>query len=188
MRQWGNGAMRQYERLETARLVLTRPADADAEAIFERYAADPDVTRLLAWPTHRSVDDTRLFLEFSDAEWERGPVGPYLIWSRDSGALLGATGLSFDASGAATTGYVLARDAWGRGYATEALQAMVSRARELGVTHLSALCHPGHAASIRVLEKCGFAFESLRTGHSEFPNLALGVKADVAHYVRQWGS
>jgi len=185
MGQWGSEAMGQYARIETARLVLMRPGLTDAEAIFERYASDPDVTRYLAWPRHRSVDDTRLFLDFSDAEWARGPAGPFLIWSREDARLLGGTGLAFDTPELASTGYVLAKDAWGRGYATEALTAMVNLARDLGAADLSAICHPDHAVSIRVLEKCRFAFESLRTRHAEFPNLSPGVKADVAIYVRK---
>jgi RimJ/RimL family protein N-acetyltransferase len=36
--------------LETARLVLTAPLAADAEAIFTRYTGDPEVTRYLGWP------------------------------------------------------------------------------------------------------------------------------------------
>lgn len=175
---------RHLERLETARLLLTRPRDDDAPAIFARYAGDPEVTRYLAWPTHRTVEDTRLFIQFADAEWARGPVGPYLIWSREDARLLGATGLSFESGGDATTGYVLARDAWGRGYATEAVHAMVDLARDLGVRTLSALCHPDHAASIHVLEKCGFARHAVFQDHSLFPNLSPDVKVPVARYVR----
>ena len=170
------------ERIETARLVLTRPTAADAQAIFERYASDPAVTRYLAWPTHRSVDDTRLFIDFCESEWARSPSGPMLILSKEDGRLLGATGLSFDASGAATTGYVLARDAWGKGYATEALRAMVDLARSLGLLTLGAFCHPDHAPSIRVLEKCGFKPDSDTHAYTEFPNLTPGMTVDVARY------
>ena len=47
----------------------------------------------------------------------------------------------------AMTGYVLARDAGGRGYATEALGAMVETTRTPGVRRLYALCHHEHRAS-----------------------------------------
>jgi len=171
------------ERIETARLVLRKPGAADAEAMFSRYAGDPEVTRLLSWPTHRSVDDTRAFLALSDEEWRREAAGPYLIESREGGRLLGSTGLSFETPSRAVTGYVLARDAWGFGYATEALAGMVALAPELGVRRLYALCHPAHAASTRVLEKCGFAREGLLRRHSEFPNLQPGP-SDVLIYAR----
>src|SRR5512143_934980 len=129
-------------RLETARLILGPPAAADADAIYERYAADPEVTKYMGWPRHRSVADARGFVAFSAAEWERWPAGPYLIRARSDGQLLGSTGLGFERPGEAVTGYVLAKDAWGKGYATEALQAMVEVSRRIHVARLSALCHP----------------------------------------------
>jgi RimJ/RimL family protein N-acetyltransferase len=38
--------------------------------------------------------------------------------SRHDGSLLGGAGLAFETSERAMTGYVLARDVWGKGYAT----------------------------------------------------------------------
>lgn len=178
------GQTRAFDRIETARLMLVRPREEDAPAIFQRYAGDAEVTRYLTWPTHQSVNDTRLFVQFSDAEWARGPVGPLLIRSRETGQLLGGTGLSFEPGGDPSTGYVLARDSWGRGYATEALKAMVDLARDCGSPRVYALCHPDHAASIRVLEKCGFTQDAVLPDHSRFPNLTPGVKAPVARYSR----
>src|ERR1700761_5857930 len=128
------------ETLQTPRLLLRRPALADAGAIFDRYAGDPVVTRYLSWPMHRTLADTHAFLAWSDAEWGKGPAGPYLVFSREDNRLLGGTGLSFMSPTCAATGYVLARDAWGHGYATEALQVMVELAGELGVKRLEALC------------------------------------------------
>ena len=170
------------ERIETRRLVLRRPRPEDAQAIFARYASDPDVTRFMSWPTHDSLDATRLFLEFSDAEWARWPAGPYLIDSRQDCRLLGSTGLAFETPQRAATGYVLAKDAWGKGYASEALGAVVGIARSLGLVRLHALCHFEHSRSWRVLEKCGFAREGVLRRHSEFPNLTPDGPCDVFCY------
>lgn len=167
---------------ETARLVLSRPEGSDAEAIFERYAGDPHVTLFLGWRRHRSVADTKAFLIFSAGEWERWPAGPYLIRSRGDGRLLGSTGFGFETPDRAVTGYVLAKDAWGKGYATEALAAILELAPRIGVRRLHALCHPDHRASWRVLEKCGFVRDRNWSHQVEFPNLAPGVLQDVACY------
>jgi RimJ/RimL family protein N-acetyltransferase len=172
--------------IETARLLLRKPTINDAEAIFERYASDPIVTRYMSWPTHRTVADTCAFLAWSEADWELWPAGSYLVFSRVDGILLGGTGLTFKTPVFAATGYVLAQDAWGRGYATEALQAMVELGRTMGVRRLEAVCHVEHLASARVMEKCGFVSEGVRQEHTEFPNLMPGVKLDVLSYARKF--
>jgi [ribosomal protein S5]-alanine N-acetyltransferase len=176
--------MKGPERFETSRLVLRKPTLADAQAVFTRYASDSEVTKYLGWPRHQSVDDTKAFLTFSDAEWNRWPAGPYLIESRSAHTLLGGTGLGFEAPSTAVTGYVLARDAWGNGYATEALTAIVDVAKKLGVVRLYALCHPDHPASARVLEKCGFRLEQRLERFAEFPNLNAGIREACLRYVR----
>ena len=168
-------------RIETARLLLRMPVISDAPEIYSRYASDPDVTKYLSWPMHRSVEDTLRFLSWSEAEWQRSAAGPYLIESREEGVLLGSTGLGFETASIASTGYVLARDAWGRGYATEALTAMVEVARSTGVGRLFADCHPENAASIRVLSKCGFALES--DVLVSFPNLQSGEAVRALRFV-----
>jgi len=170
--------------VETPRLVLSAPVATDAELMFERYAGDDEVTKYLGWPTHRTVADTQEFLALSAVQWERQGAGPYLIWDRADGRLLGSTGLGLDLGGQAITGYVLATDAWGKGYATEALTAVVGVATDIGVRRLYAVCHPQHRASWRVLEKCGFERDETWNRQVEFPNLAAGIKQDVLCYRR----
>jgi RimJ/RimL family protein N-acetyltransferase len=169
------------EQLVTERLVLRRPVAADAPAIFERYACDAEVTRYLAWPRHTSLDDTRVFLGFSDAEWRRWGCGPYVIYTAHDERMVGSTGLSFESADLASTGYVFARDAWGLGYASETLRAMTSLARSLGVRWLYGLCHVEHLASAHVMEKCGFSPEGLLRRHIVFPNISP-LRADVLRY------
>jgi [ribosomal protein S5]-alanine N-acetyltransferase len=160
------------EPLQTARLTLRRPIEADVQAVFEGYASDPEVTKYLSWPRHTSIDDTKWFVRFSDDQWARWPAGPLLMFSRADGALVGGTGLGFEAPDRAITGYVLLRSQWGKGFATEALGAMVDLARASGVRRLSATCHVDHRASSHVLEKCAFTREAVQKRQTVFPNLA----------------
>jgi [ribosomal protein S5]-alanine N-acetyltransferase len=178
--------MKAPETVETARLVIRRPKRADAAAMFARYAGDAEVTRYLGWARHGSAAETEAFVRVSEGEWQRWPAGPYLILDRASGELLGGTGLTFETADRASTGYVLARDAWGRGIATEALGAMVDLAPKLGLARLYALCHPDHRASWRVMEKCGFEREGTLRRHTVFPNLGRGEATDVLCYARVW--
>jgi RimJ/RimL family protein N-acetyltransferase len=166
--------MRVEPPFRSARLLLRRPALADAEAVYARYAADPEVTRYLTWPRHRSIDDSRVFIGYSDSEWSRWPVGPLLIEDPSTGQLLGSTGLTFESADVAATGYALARDAWGQGSATEALALVVELAGRLALRRLFALCHVNNHASVRVLERSGFALDSRIEGALRFPNLESG--------------
>src|SRR5262245_41741240 len=95
------------ETIETPRLLLRRPRPDDAAAIFSRYSADPEVTRYVGWPAHKSIEDTRGFLAFDDSHWAQWPAGSYLVWSRQDGQLgdlLGGTGLLFETPLRAMTG------------------------------------------------------------------------------------
>ena len=71
--------MTAHEIIETERLRIRKPEARDVAEIFARYASDPDVCRFLAWPMHVSLEDTNVFLEFSNDEWSKWPAGPYLM-------------------------------------------------------------------------------------------------------------
>jgi ribosomal-protein-alanine N-acetyltransferase len=163
--------VRDMDWIETERLVLRPPRLNDVQAIFDRYASDPEVTRYLAWSRHRSLAETRAFVKFSNDLWARWSAGPMVAISRDDGTLLGGSGLMIETPDHASTGYVFARDAWGKGYATECLRAMLDVAVKAGVQRVTAECHAGHAASRRVLDKCGFQQEPT-TRQMVFPNLS----------------
>ena len=171
------------ERFVTERLTLRRPRSTDAGAILQSYAGDPDVTRLLAWPRHRSIEDTLSFVEWSDQVWGSSPAGPYLILDRED-RVVGTTGLDVETTWRAATGYVLRRDAWGRGLGTEVAVAMTGLADDLGLTRLHALCHPDNVASARVLAKAGFIQEGVLRRHTHFPNMGVNEPQDVEIWAR----
>jgi ribosomal-protein-alanine N-acetyltransferase len=176
--------MTAVERFETERLIIRRPVAADAEAIFQCYAGDPQVTRYVSWACHRTVHDTRQFLKFSDVQWAQWPAGPLLIETTEDHRLIGGTGLAYESPDVATTGYVLGKHAWGCGFATEALQGVVQLATRLGLRALRARCHPFHVVSQRVLEKNGFIREE-EPRPANFPNLSAGESREALYYTLQ---
>lgn len=74
----------------------------------------------------------------------------------DGARLVGAVGLSAAQDGP-ELGYWIARNHWGRGYASEAARAVLSLARTLGHTRILATHFVDNVASCRVLEKVGFS-------------------------------
>ena len=41
--------------IETKRILLRRFSEDDAEAMYQNWASDPDVTQFLTWPPHTSI-------------------------------------------------------------------------------------------------------------------------------------
>jgi ribosomal-protein-alanine N-acetyltransferase len=167
--------------LRSERLLFRRPAAQDAEAIFARYSSDPEVTKYVGWPRHRSLDDARAYVASSQVEWQRDQLGAYLVFRSDQ--LIGGTGLHGDRAGRVSTGYVLAQDAWGQGHATEALRSMVGLAMQLGIQAVHACCHARHVRSRRVLDKGGFVLVDTQRCGANFPQLPAGEDSLVCNYV-----
>jgi ribosomal-protein-alanine N-acetyltransferase len=169
------------EEIRTKRLVIRRPTVDDAESIYA-YAGDPIATKYMGWPRHRSLDDTATYLAQAAHEWDTEGVGAYLIVDAIEGRVVGGTGIHLLTPYRAVTGYILVRQAWGRGYATEACTEMVALARGLGLARIEADCHVDHRPSARVLEKAGLRHEGVLRSYLLFPNLGLEHPCDVHMY------
>jgi len=162
--------LRGPDHILTPRLLLRAFRTDDAEAIFSRYAADPAATRYVGFRTHRSPEDVRGFLQLVAESRAKGRGYAFAVTLPGAG-LIGSIGCDVKQA-TVTVGYLLARPWWGRGLASEALQALVGWARvQPGVWRVDALCHPDNLASIRVLEKAGLQREALLRRAAAFPNL-----------------
>ncbi|MGW0752975.1 GNAT family N-acetyltransferase [Streptomyces sp. NPDC002587] len=85
------------------------------------------------------------------------PFGAYEIRRRDDGSTIGGAGFHgpADARGRVTVGYGLVPSDRGRGYATEALRALLDHARKHGATAVQGDTGLGNTASQRVMEAVG---------------------------------
>ena len=111
--------------LETPRLRLRAPVIEDAEAIFDAYTQDPLVARYTSWSPHKSLDETRWFLEqHCAAGWKTGAVFSWLIATSEKGYTAGMIDFRLTAC-RAEVGYVLAQRYCGHGLMTEAASAVV---------------------------------------------------------------
>ena len=129
--------------LDTARLRLRPVTPADAPAIVEGVG-DWDVAKWLAVVPHPyTADDAREFIEDIAPRAEG-------LWVIDDGALAGIISVEGE------IGYWLARDRWGRGYATEAGRAVVDWHFGRGARDLTSGYFDGNDRSGGVLAKLGF--------------------------------
>lgn len=105
------------DRFESKRLIL-RPLQAnDAQAIFDSYGQDQEVTRYLTWRPVEKIEETRKFVDMSlRAESSQN----YMVILKPSGDVIGAFDLRRSGRSILDFGYVLARPHWGQGFMTEA--------------------------------------------------------------------
>ncbi|WP_207891497.1 GNAT family N-acetyltransferase [Nocardioides jejuensis] len=142
--------------LATDRLVLRLMQPGDAPALAA-YRSDPAVAALQGWDLPFTLADAERFVA------EVGALGwPVLDdWQQVAieldGTMVGDIGVHRTPDGhVATIGYTLARDAQGRGYATEAVGAMITLLEAEGVRRIDAATDPDNAASARLLGRLGF--------------------------------
>ena len=146
---------------ETERLVLRRFRPEDAEA-FAALNADPEVMRYIGEgaPLSRAASDE--LLARIAGHWRSHGYGLWCVAERDRPErCLGFAGLAVPAFlpevlPAVEVGWRLARDAWGRGYATEAARASIDVAfGSLGLASVISIVAEGNDRSARVAEKLG---------------------------------
>lgn len=147
--------------LRTPRLVLRahRPEDLRASAAMW---ADPRVVRHIGGKPQTREEAWGKVLRYRGL-WALLGYGYWAVTRRSDGRFLGEAGLAdfrrevrprLDAPEA---GWALARAAHGRGYATEAVRAVLAWAdAALPARRTVCLIDPGNAASFRVARKCGY--------------------------------
>ncbi len=147
--------------IETERLILRQMSLVDAEDMYA-YAKDPEVTRYLTWEPHTSLFYTREYLEYLESRYAIGDFFDWAVIEKTSGRMVGTCGFTRfryeDDCG--EIGYVLNPDVWGRGYAPEALRALLSFGFDtLLLERIEAKFMEGNVRSLRVMEKLGMRLE-----------------------------
>ncbi|HVF44732.1 MAG TPA: GNAT family N-acetyltransferase [Pyrinomonadaceae bacterium] len=147
--------------LETERLALRAWGRDDAEALFE-LTRDADTMRYVGngkpWADLGRAHEWLGWM--GDSQRERG-YSRWAVVEKDGGRVVGLCGF-FGVLGKVDFGYLLARDCWGRGYATELGRAALRHGFErLNFEEVVARTAPENHASRRVLEKLGFEFRGL---------------------------
>ncbi len=148
--------------LETERLRLRMWRE---EQDFDRYAqicADPEVMRYLT-PQGKTLTRAEAWrqMAFLVGHWQLRGYGHWVVEEKASGNLVGRIGfLNPEGWPGFEIGWTLARESWGKGYATEgARRALRYAFTEMGREHVISLIHPENRNSIRVAERLGEKLE-----------------------------
>ena len=151
------------QRLETERLVLRRFAIADAEAMFQNWASDGEVTKYLTWPAHDRVEVSRTVLKDWVAAYPNADYYQWAIVLKENGdrpiGSIGAVHLNNDVS-LVQIGYCLGRPWWHKGLMSEALRAVMDFFfQNVGVNRIESRHDPRNPHSGMVMQKCGMKYE-----------------------------
>lgn len=145
--------------LQTRRLTLRALRATDSVLMHELFI-DPEVVRFSRInPLTFDKASAMLF------RWLAPEDDHYWVVQSLDGTGLGVTFLRAvnHSHRAAEIGYILGRPAWNQGIASEIVPAVIRYGfGQLGLCRVEAYVSTGNAASLRVLEKCGFAREGIR--------------------------
>ena len=144
-------------RIETDRLVLHRvhPEDVTFDrlhALFSDVEDSGDVFELCGWDSHGEESATRAYLDDRVERWGRGAFFEYVLEAEDE--YVGTACLEIDdGEGAAEFGLWLCKPHWGRGFSSEATDALVHVAFEcLDAPFVVAGCLPDNERSRHAIE------------------------------------
>jgi RimJ/RimL family protein N-acetyltransferase len=161
--------------LRTERLVLRRWRQED-RAPFAEMNADAEVMRHFPSTLTREASDA--LVEQVERHFRSHGFGFWAVETREGAPFIGVVGLgvvTFEAPFTPSVEFAwrLAREHWGKGYATEAARAAMAYGfGALGLDEIVAFTTPANTASRRVMEKLGMT----RDPREDFdhPNLAAG--------------
>ena len=144
--------------LGTERLVLRQFEARDLDA-YAAMSADAEVMRYIGQGGPVGRDAAWGQLAFFLGHWTLRGYGMWALELRTSGRLIGRVGfINPEGWPGLELGWLLARDAWGHGYATEAcVAALATRRAQFGTQELISLIRPANRRSIALAERLGAA-------------------------------
>lgn len=175
--------IRQFSKIEscsTKRLLMRRLEKGDLGDMFS-YASDPCVTRWLLWQSHESAEETKRYIEGAMLGYKNNTFYEFAIILAGSGKMIGTCGFASidEKNSAAELGYVISREYWGNGYATEAASAFLKLGfSDLSLYRIYARYMVENKESEKVMKKLGMKSEGIKRS-------ALFVKGeyrDIGYY------
>jgi RimJ/RimL family protein N-acetyltransferase len=134
---------------------------------------DPEVMRYLGKGKTKSQAETLGEIAAHLCHWAALGFGQWALERKEDGESIGRAGFWRPPGWPGLeVGWKLRRDAWGRGYATEAGAASIAWGWEnLDAEELISIIHPGNTASIAVAERLGL--RHLRDSHLKGQEVAI---------------
>ncbi|WP_431811283.1 GNAT family N-acetyltransferase [Lysinibacillus sp. FW12] len=149
------------EYINTERLQLRKMVKADAKHLLAIWS-DPDVTKYMNITYFTHEDQALEMIELLEQLADQQKALRFTIFEKASNHIIGSCGFNmFDFDHAITEiGYDLAKVHWGKGYATEAITALIDYAfTNLAMNTIVAKVEAANINSIKVLKKLNFIYQ-----------------------------
>ena len=163
------------KQIETQRLILRPFTVEDADAMYHNWASDPVVTKFLMWPTHTSVEVSRMVLSDWVSHYSEENYYQWAIVPKDFGQPIGSIAVvhMHDRIGKAEVGYCIGKQWWHQGIMSEAVTAVIDFLLcDVGVNRVEACHDPNNPHSGAVMAKCGMTYEGTQR-QASFNNQGL---------------
>ena len=160
-------------RIETERLIITEFTMDMAQAVHLN-SLDEDNRRFVPDEVFETVEEAADTIGFLMGVYENGD-GPlvYPVLLKDGTNVGYVQAVPLD-DGSWEVGYHIGGSYTGRGYATEAVKAFLPVVmRQLGISRIAGICLAENAASVKVMERCGFRREFEGTGSYQGENRSI---------------
>ncbi len=161
--------------------LLLRPFVPEDAAVVEPLLDHPEISAgTLSIPHPYPKGGAVPWIAEHEVSWRQGRLSTWAVTLSGDGTIVGAMSLKINLTHqSAELGYWIARAAWGRGYATDAVRAAIGFAFDvLGLHRVDAHHLVENPASGTVMRKAGMLHEGRRRGAV----VRAGVPRDVEEY------
>jgi [ribosomal protein S5]-alanine N-acetyltransferase len=153
----------EFPTIETERLLLREVTTEDTHDMFT-YLSDQEVVKHMGLEPYQTANDILEEIEWYQSIYKEGTGIRWGITLKDSGKVIGSFGFlnMKPRHYRAEIGYELSKEFWGKGIASEALEAVVKYGfQNFRLERIEAIIEPANLASIKLVEKKGFIREGL---------------------------
>ena len=156
--------------------VRLRPIARDVAAVLLDGGVPAGIDFAPGYPSPFSLEVMDLLVGPRSAE-VGSAFNPSFVVRKDDGAIVGEIGFTLDEQAAtAVLGYAIVESCWGRGYASDALRALIAHLHDdPRVTRMTAQTPVLHGASRRVMEKAGMRLADERLGEVDGEMVELAI-------------
>jgi len=146
--------------IQTKRLTLRPLGEGDLHTAHA-YAGCPENGLFIEFLPNETLEDTANFLRWAESQWKSGEQKCFEFAIIFEDVHIGAASANLEGDKTASIGWIIRKDHWGKGFATEAAEAVLGFAfEELGMKKVVATCDYRNTPSIKVMEKIGMTLEN----------------------------